>query len=92
VDYLLDAIYHQVFLYFNEHVTSPFTSFYAIDHDSWDDLKVSLTIPLGLQQGEDLHGYRAGPEERLFPHPAYHHTTPANRNYYLTRIATPREA
>ncbi|KAH9161980.1 hypothetical protein EDB89DRAFT_2080085 [Lactarius sanguifluus] len=66
VDYPLDAIYHKVHLYLNERVASPYCILYIIDHPTWDDLELSNHPPIGITQGEDLHGYK-GLGGELFP-------------------------
>ena len=92
VDYPLDSVFHKVFLYRNERVATPYCTFYVVDHESFEDLKPSATIPIGLPQAEDLHGY-PGLDDRFQPHPSHYPLTRSNCNYYHPfRFATPREA
>ncbi|KAH9179482.1 hypothetical protein EDB89DRAFT_2062548 [Lactarius sanguifluus] len=66
------TIYHSIYLYLNEHVARPYLHLYIVDHPSWTDLKILSTPPIGIPQGNDLHGYR-GDGDELFQHPSHFH-------------------
>jgi len=91
VEYPLDAVYHKVYLYFNERVAAPYGSLYVIDHITWDDLITASVAPIGITQEDDLHGY-FGLDGRLLPHPRHYPQSFANPNYYTKRIATANNA
>ncbi|KAH9161977.1 hypothetical protein EDB89DRAFT_2080070 [Lactarius sanguifluus] len=90
--YPIGSIYHSVYLYLNKHVANPYLHLYIINHPSWTDLKILDHPPIGVPQGEDLHGYR-GDGDELFQHPSHFPQSPANRNYYRPlRITASNEA
>ncbi|KAH8979796.1 hypothetical protein EDB92DRAFT_1954654 [Lactarius akahatsu] len=91
VDFPADVAAYQVHLHHNDHVASPYHSFFIIDSTSWVNAKYIDQIPQGVIQLEDLHAY-FGRDESLQPHPAFYPQTFANRNFRLTRIATHQEA
>ncbi|KAH9158740.1 hypothetical protein EDB89DRAFT_2085527 [Lactarius sanguifluus] len=73
--------YLDVYFYLNERVASPYCTLYIIDHHTWDELETTDTLPIGIQQGDDLHAYR-GLAGELFPHPQFYPQSRVNRLFY----------
>ncbi|KAH8999550.1 hypothetical protein EDB92DRAFT_1941187 [Lactarius akahatsu] len=89
--YPIGTAAYQVLFYHNEQVTSPYTLFYILNHNTWELAWYIQSVPTGVALLEDIHAYFSL-DEHLLPHPAFYSDSPANRNFYLQRIATTQEA